>query len=329
MDFLLELILRGWNTALAGTLIIGLVVTVYLIVPAVFVGQLILLRKGNLATFLTVFALGIFVLGFLYQIFPGSILGMSYRPAALIILLLTASIILVTRQRASFLARIRKPSFLDICAAVLVIGALPAVVLITSGKSAGSQQPVKLANPVPNGRIFVAQGGNSALLNHHHRVRAQRYALDLAALNLKGRRAVGLMPTKLDDYTIYGMQVVAPCAGEVVIVGTGAPEQAIGTTDTNAPAGNFVALTCDETTIVLAHLKGAPLVDPGQPVSTGDALGYVGNSGNTTEPHLHIHAVKGSVQNLEVLLFGGDPVPIEFEGHQLKRNDLVPMQLRS
>lgn len=307
----------------------GLIVTLYLIVPAVFFGLLLLLRKGNLAAFLTVFALGIFILGFFYQTLPGSILGVSYRPAALITLLLTATIILATCQRAPFLASVRKPSFLDVCAAVFVIGALPAAILITSDKSAGSQQSAKLANPVPNGRIFVTQGGNSMLLNAHHHVRAQRYALDLTALNLNGRRAVGLMPTKLDEYTIYGMQVVAPCAGEVLIVGTGAPEQAIGMTDTNAPAGNFVALNCNESTIVLAHLKGAPLVHQGQSVSTGEALGYVGNSGNTSEPHLHIHAVRGSVKNLQVLLFDGDPVPIEFEGRQLKRNDLVPTEARS
>ncbi len=307
----------------------GLIVTLYLVVPAVFVGLLLLLRKGNLVAFLTVLSLGIFVLGFFHQILPGSILGMSYRPAALVILLVTAAVILATTQRVPFLARVRKPSLLDLRVAVLVIGALPAAILTTSDKSAGSQQQVKLANPVPNGKIFVTQGGNSALLNAHHHVRAQRYALDLTALNPKGRRAVGLMPTRLDDYTIYGMQVVAPCAGEVVIVGTGAPEQAIGTTNTNAPAGNFVALACDEATIVLAHLKGAPLVRQGQSVSTGDALGYVGNSGNTSEPHLHIHAVRGSVRDLEVLLFEGDPVPIEFEGHQLKRNDLVPTEASS
>ena len=99
----------------------GLIVTLYLLVPAVFVGLLLLLRKSNLAAFLTVFALGIFVLGFLYQILPASILGMSYRPAALITLLLTVAIILATSQRASFWTLVRKPSFLDVCAAVLVI----------------------------------------------------------------------------------------------------------------------------------------------------------------------------------------------------------------
>ena len=43
--------------------------------------------------------------------------------------------------------------------------------------------------------------------------------------------------------------------------------------------------------VILAHLKqGSVAVTAGMKVNTGDVLGQVGNSGNTSQPHLHIHA---------------------------------------
>lgn len=46
---------------------------------------------------------------------------------------------------------------------------------------------------------------------------------------------------------------------------------------------------------------------------TGDAIGLVGNSGSTTEPHLHIHAVDPGTHA---------GVPITFEGRFPVRNSV-------
>ena len=47
-------------------------------------------------------------------------------------------------------------------------------------------------------------------------------------------------------------------------------------------------------TALLAHLRnGSVKVAEGRHVKTGDLLGEVGNSGNTTGPHLHFQLMKG------------------------------------
>ena len=58
-----------------------------------------------------------------------------------------------------------------------------------------------------------------------------------------------------------------------------------------AVAGNHLILALDQDGpfVLLAHLqKGSPLVEPGDDVSTGQPVAACGNSGNSTQPHLHI-----------------------------------------
>lgn len=65
--------------------------------------------------------------------------------------------------------------------------------------------------------------------------------------------------------------------------------------------------------IYLAHMqKGSVKLTSGDRVEVGETIGKVGNSGNTTEPHLHIHAE-----------IDGEGVPILFDGKFLVRNSLV------
>lgn len=55
-------------------------------------------------------------------------------------------------------------------------------------------------------------------------------------------------------------------------------------------AGNYVIVQGDCAVAFYAHLRrGSITVEPGQGVETGDVLGGVGNSGNSTMPHLHFH----------------------------------------
>ena len=54
--------------------------------------------------------------------------------------------------------------------------------------------------------------------------------------------------------------------------------------------GNHVIVQHDDGTYAAyGHLRrGSVRVAPGQRVTTGQVLGAVGNTGNTTEPHLHV-----------------------------------------
>ena len=60
-------------------------------------------------------------------------------------------------------------------------------------------------------------------------------------------------------------------------------------------------------------------VTVGEIVTTGDPLGEVGNSGNTSEPHLHIHAERGGEPGV---ILDGNSVPITIEGRFLVRNSV-------
>lgn len=168
----------------------------------------------------------------------------------------------------------------------------------------------------------MAQGGGNPSVNHHDRSPAQRWALDVVALNGLGVRANGLWPREVDAYAIHGVEVVAPCAGEVLVATDGLPDLRPPATDPEHGAGNHVALHCDGVTVILAHLQeGSVRVAPGDRVPAGAPLGRVGNSGNTSEPHLHVHAVRGRVTDPEAQLWTGDGVPLRFDGRFLVRND--------
>jgi murein DD-endopeptidase MepM/ murein hydrolase activator NlpD len=54
-------------------------------------------------------------------------------------------------------------------------------------------------------------------------------------------------------------------------------------------------------------------------------IAQVGNSGNTSEPHLHINAQVSGTANAP---FSGAPIPIRINGRYLVRNDRFVVQER-
>lgn len=62
-----------------------------------------------------------------------------------------------------------------------------------------------------------------------------------------------------------------------------------------ALAGNHVIIARpDGICVALAHLRaGSVRVSPGHPVDAGDRVGGCGNSGNSTQPHVHVQAMDG------------------------------------
>ncbi|MEN9577759.1 MAG: hypothetical protein RJA70_768 [Pseudomonadota bacterium] len=192
---------------------------------------------------------------------------------------------------------------------------------------APSADAVNVRWPLEDGAFAVAHGGTAELLNHHHPVSAQRFAWDVIRVGRLGERARGFFPSSLRDYYIFGTPVLAPCTGQIVALATDRPDLPPGQFDEDFPLGNFVALYCatpQAITVVLAHLeRGSVQPALNDQVPAGAFIGRVGNSGNTSEPHLHIHAVQGRVADLEQLLFSGHGVLLRVEDIFPVRNDYL------
>lgn len=186
------------------------------------------------------------------------------------------------------------------------------------------ETPVDLAFPLTGGTFYVVHGGGGESLNYHRAVKGQSYALDIVKLNALGTAPNTIFPDALEDFETFGTPIVAPCSGEVTAAETSHPDQALGHMDETNVLGNFVAISCRGVTVVLAHFQaGSVMVGPGDRVVENQAIGRVGNSGRSTGPHLHIHAVRGIVSDRVQLTQSAEPVAISFAGRFLIRNDRV------
>ncbi|WP_373019099.1 peptidoglycan DD-metalloendopeptidase family protein, partial [Muriicola sp.] len=136
--------------------------------------------------------------------------------------------------------------------------------------------------------VFVYWGGTTLQQNYHLSEISQQYAYDLFMVS--GGSSHAGDPENNESYFIFGKEIIAPCAGRVVRVVNGIPDNVPGEVNPVQHAGNHIILQTDrEEYIVLAHLMlDSIVVEEGQDVQQGELLALCGNSGNTTEPHLHL-----------------------------------------
>ena len=208
-----------------------------------------------------------------------------------------------------------------------------ALYLALQGRTPPRDTVIDLSFPLRSGHYFIVNGGSSELVNAHVSVlagerfrhyRGSSYGVDIVALNRAGARANGPSPRDPSEYVIFGDAIYAPCEGVVVRVEDWLPDLMPPDVDRAHMPGNFVMLECGdagEFHVVLAHMRSQSVrVHPGDYVMTDTRLGDVGNSGNSNEPHLHVHAQRpGRIWDP----FIGDPLPIRFDGRFLVRNDRV------
>jgi hypothetical protein len=199
-----------------------------------------------------------------------------------------------------------------------------------AGRRVPAAEVVDLEFPLRGGRFVVANGGSTGLVNAHidtlddprfAPVRGQAYALDIIEVNAIGVRAWAPLPSDPARYAIFGRPVHAPCAGVVSQIENTLPDLSPPQADPRNPAGNRVMIDCGGFIVLLAHLKqGSVAVKGGQRVAAGDIVGAVGNSGNTDEPHLHVHAQR---PGRGILPLSGEPLAMRFGGRWYVRNDRV------
>lgn len=144
-----------------------------------------------------------------------------------------------------------------------------------------------------DGEWYVENGGVTEQNSHSWDVAAQRYAYDFLVTDDRMRRWRTDGRT-VEDYLCYGLPVLAPADGEVVSVVDGvrdAPGVGTGWIDVFTPhfPGNVVVIKHAECEYsLLAHLvPGSIRVAAGDQVKQGQEIGRCGNSGFSSEPHLH------------------------------------------
>lgn len=172
---------------------------------------------------------------------------------------------------------------------------------------------VDLGVPLRGGRFLVAHGGSTPAANVYAGHPTQGLAVDFTKLNAAGLRARGFQPSALQKYAVYGSEVVSPCTGTVLLASGAFPDNVPPARDEKNAAGNEIVLRCGDTEVHLEHLqRGSVRVRPGMAVDRGALIGRVGNSGNSTEPHLHIYATRSN-----------RAVGMTFNGRWLVRNATV------
>ena len=173
----------------------------------------------------------------------------------------------------------------------------------------------------------------------------EQFALDIIKADARGKSHLG-SGAKLSDFHAYGADVVAVAAGTVVAVTSASAEDApmlrrseesmdaylgrVGAAQQTKLAGGEAAMLGESAIIdlgsnvfaVYAHLKpGSLKVKRGERVAAGQLIAALGNSGNSTEPHLHFQlcdkpsgmscaGIPPAFENIELPLADG-PRPIQ------------------
>ncbi len=147
------------------------------------------------------------------------------------------------------------------------------------------------------GEWYVFWGGSTVEDNYHNAHRNMKGAIDFLIKDEQGKsfRTDG---KNNEDYYAFGEEIIAPCDAEVVKVVDGVKDNKWPKVNQLQAYGNTVILkTAGEEYLLFAHLKENSIaVKEGQRLKEGTLIGLCGNSGYSTEPHLHF--IVQNVNNL-------------------------------
>lgn len=193
---------------------------------------------------------------------------------------------------------------------VFVVPFAVLTVLVGVAPRAAVHEPVELAPPV-RGRWVSMNGPGQQLPSHGTHTRGQYGAIDVAGPSGPGTPKIvrfALRSSRPEEYPWFGEPIHAMAGGTVVRVRDGQRDhrarntwqglawmmtfEALGreAAGTGRVLGNHVVVDHgDGTFAAYAHLKrGSATVVEGQRIEVGDVLAQVGNTGNTSMPHLHV-----------------------------------------
>jgi murein DD-endopeptidase len=188
------------------------------------------------------------------------------------------------------------------------IGTYPEELTVETAAIPVGRGPVAISSPL-RGDHWLAGNGPSSTSGHRralipidgHAAIAQRFAIDWVRIRNEGKTFQGDEKDN-KNYYAYGSDALAVADGVVTEVKDGIPENVPGINSRAVPitletvGGNHVILDIGGGHFAFyAHLQpGSLRVKLGDKVRRGQVVGLVGNSGNSTEPHLHFHIENGS-----------------------------------
>lgn len=200
-------------------------------------------------------------------------------------------------------------SLILLCFTNLIYGTYP---------SSFDDKPSKVSFRLPlDETITVFWGGAEEKNNYHALYPDQRWAYDLVVT--KEDRTFKGDSLKLESYYIYGLPVLAPADGKVVAVFDRDPDMQIGELGggTDAGGNQIVLQVAPGEFLFICHLQPKSIkVKAGDSVLQGQPVALVGNSGNTSQPHIHLHLQSTKELGL------GEGIPLPFS-HYLLGNKFV------
>ena len=189
------------------------------------------------------------------------------------------------------------------------------------------------------GRWMVQNSPANRVPSHGTARLATSYAIDFVPVDESGRTApitlASIMrPEPPERFPGFGRPLLSPVAGTVIAAHDSDPDHpayrglpSLGYALTQqrrvaagwpALAGNHALLDAGRVIVALCHLQQGSLeVQAGQQVQLGTRLARCGNSGNSTEPHVHVQALSTSE------ISRAHAVPVTFQGSLPRNGDVI------
>lgn len=171
---------------------------------------------------------------------------------------------------------------------------------------------INMEYPLKDGSFKVVASGKSGNV---HTTMIDQYAIDITK-EKSIKDWFQFRKNELESNPSFGIPVYSPCTGNVKKIYNDFSDMPIGIVGVDVEA-NRVQIGCSGFDVSLVHFKkGSIIAKEGETVQTGQKIAEVGNSGCSTEPHLHIMAYK-----VNDAPDNKTPVPITFNGKYFFRGD--------
>jgi murein DD-endopeptidase MepM/ murein hydrolase activator NlpD len=207
------------------------------------------------------------------------------------------------------------------------VGDYPEALSIVTPPTSVEKNPVVAISSPLVGEDWVAGNGPSNTSLHRralipingHAYISQRFAIDWVQAYPDGKTYKG-DPSDNKNYRAYGAEIHAVADGVVTQIGDGIPQNTPGAKSLAVPitletvGGNHVIMEIGNGLFAFyAHMQpGSLRVKVGDKVRRGQVLGLLGNTGNSSEPHLHFQICNANSE------LGSEGLPYAFASFEVQ-----------